>query len=303
MKILLTGGFGLIGSSLCKVLLDEDHDVTILDDFSSSSVSSTTLKCKFVKMNCSDIEGYTNLDSDFDCIIHVAGQASKEISIENPLLDINSNLMSTLNLLEFARKTNCKRFIFTSSMCVYDESSTAHNEDEEISDLQTPYSINKYTSELYIKLYKNIYDIEYTILRIFTCYGINQSTLDSKKGIISIFKNQFLDDNLDYIEVKGSLKRVRDFIFVEDVSNIINICIHNRMFYNETINIGTGINTTILQMLNTMSELLNIKKKYIEKNRANGDMHASLCNNRKLNRLLGYDYRFTSLQNGLSQIL
>ena len=303
MKILVTGGAGFVGCNVInKLLEDTTNEITVIDNLSTGFEKNIPLdKVKFIELDCSD-EKIQCLNIEVDCIIHIAGQASKEESFNNVFNDLDSNAKSTLNLLEFSRKINCKRFIFISSVCVYGGITNAgiYNENSEIN-YDTFYSIHKYVSEKYLLLYKKHYDIDYTIFRLFTCYGPGQD-LNANKGMVGIYLNQFLNDSPNVI-IKGSIERYRDFVFVEDVAYIINDSIKNKLLYNEIFNLGSGVKTTIKHLLSVISLIGDFKKDILLQDETLGDMAGCVSDNSKLLNIYKGFFNFTSLNDGIKMMI
>ena len=296
MKIIITGGAGFIGSTVAKFL--RGHDILIIDNLKTGYIENIPHNCEFMNADCSDQRIIDKISEKYDVIIHIAGQPSKETSFDDVFYDLNANAKSTLVLLELCKKVSCKRFIFISTVCVYGGNSnpgTYSEDDTPVFD--TFYSINKFTSENYIKMYKNI---EYTIFRLFTCYGPGQSLDNNKKGMVAIYMNQFL--NCENVIVKGSLDRYRDFVYVDDVARIISESIKNPLFYNQTLNLGTGIKTTIKQLLDIINKTGQFKKKIIETSPVPGDMLGCVANNVKLMSIIP-DFKFTPLEEGITTFL
>ena len=107
---LVTGAAGFIGSAIAKRLIDDNNNVVTIDNLSTGFKESIPSKVKFYKGDCSDEKIIKKLeDYNFDCIIHVAGQSSGEISFDDPIYDLNTNTKSTLLLLKLALKIKCKR--------------------------------------------------------------------------------------------------------------------------------------------------------------------------------------------------
>jgi len=302
MNILITGAAGFVGSNILQELNDGFNRITVFDNLKTGYIHNLPIDVSFIGIDCSD-EKILELEDVFDCIIHVAGQASKEGSFKDVLYDLNANAKSTLVLLEYARKINCKRFIFISTVCVYGGTSNPgiYDENSEIK-YDTFYSIHKYTSEQYLALYKKHYDIDYTIFRLFTCYGPGQDLTNMSKGMVSIYLSQFLNDDPNVI-IKGSLDRYRDFIYVKDVAFIIKDSIRNKLLFNEIFNLGTGVKTTIQELLNIIIEKGTFKKNIIMQEEIIGDMVGCVSNNSKLRNIYKNIFEFTSLGDGISKML
>ena len=247
-NLLVTGGAGFVGSNLCKKLLNDGFSVTTIDDLTNGKIENIVDGVKFIKGDLSNKPFFNELmDLPFDAIIHCAAQSSNELSFKNPKLDIQSNLISTYNLLEFCRIKKIDRFIFTSSMSVYGQ---ACNIPSVESDLPLPdsfYSIHKLASEHYIRLYSNNNGIHYTTFRLYTTYGYGQNIDNRDQGLLSIYISYII--NNDKLVVKGSPERKRDIISVYDVTDAINLSINNSKTFNKTYNLGTGKSLKIKEII------------------------------------------------------
>lgn len=302
MKILLTGGAGFVGSNVYKFLSGKNHNITVMDNMKTGSTTNLPKNVKLINIDCSD-ENILNINDTFDCIIHIAGQASKEGSFNDVFYDLNSNAKSTLVLLEFAKKIKCTRFIFISTVCIYGGTSNpgTYTEKSEVN-YDTFYSINKHTSEKYLDLYKKYYNIDYTIFRLFTCYGPGQDLSNLKKGMVGIYLSQFLH-NEDSIIVKGSLKRYRDFIYVSDVAKIIEKSLENEKFYNNIFNLGSGKKTTINELLEVIKHEGNFIHNIEVEDGIIGDMIGCVSDNTKLKLALDNNFKFTKLDAGIKEMI
>ena len=302
MKILITGAAGFVGSNILQELNNGMNTITVFDNLKTGYIENLPVNINFIHIDCAD-EKILEREDIFDCIIHVAGQPSKEGSFKDVLYDLNSNAKSTLVLLEYARKIKCKRFIFISTVCVYGGTSNPgiYDENSEIN-YDTFYSIHKYTSEKYISLYKKHYDIDYTIFRLFTCYGPGQDLNNSSKGMVSIYLSQFLNKSENVI-IKGDLDRYRDFIYVKDVAFIVKDSITNILLFNQIFNLGSGKKTTIKELLDIMIEEGNFKKNIIIEKEIIGDMIGCVADNTKLREIYKNCFEFTSLKVGICEMI
>ena len=303
MKYLVTGGAGFIASVISKKLIEANNEVTIIDNLSTGYLSNIPSKAIFIEGDVSNLKTIDKLDDiKFDAILHIAGQSSGEVSFEDPIYDLNSNTTSTLRLLNYAVKTNCKRFIYASTMSVYGEQNGKEqfNEDDNTNP-KSFYAVGKLASENYMKIYKHQYNIDFTSLRYFNVYGAGQNLENLKQGMVSIYLKQFMDDKFDYVEVKGSTDRFRDLSYVNDIADVTIESINNRNFYNEIINVGSGIKTTIKTMLELMKKNLNSDKEIKVTKGTPGDQHGIFANNNKLMKI--YDRDFIKFEKGLDMMI
>lgn len=303
MNYLVTGGAGFIGSVIAKQLIDQGHEVTIIDNLSTGYVSNIPNGSFFIKGDAaSEITIEKLNDAKFDAILHIAGQSSGEISFEDPIYDLSCNTTSTLRLLDYAKKIGCKRLIYASSMSVYGEQSGKEKFCEtDIAKPKSFYAVGKLASEQYMKIYKQQYDIDYTSLRYFNVYGAGQNLESLKQGMISIYLKQFMDDKFEKVEIKGALNRFRDVSYVDDIADVTIECIQNKDFYNDIFNIGSGVKTTVDQMIELMGNLLDTKKEVIILNGTPGDQFGIYADNRKLKNI--YKKEFIKFEHGLKLMI
>lgn len=214
---LVTGAAGFIGSALADKLIKMGNRVVTIDNLSTGKVENIPQKCEFIEGDTSDsriIDKLYHGKYNFDAIFHIAGQSSGEVSFENPAYYLSTNTMSTLFLLDFAKKCNIKKFIYASSMSIYGEhkEELVNEESEKIP--KSFYAVGKYASENYMRIY-SAFGIQCTALRFFNVYGIGQNLDNLKQGMASIYLAMALNDN--HIVVKGSKDRFRDFVYIDDV--------------------------------------------------------------------------------------
>ncbi len=303
MNYLVTGGAGFIGSVIAKKLLEQKHRITIIDNLSTGYMSNIPKDAIFIEGDISKLETVKKLNNmNFDAILHIAGQSSGEISFEDPIYDLDCNTSSTLRLLNYAREIGCKRFIYASTMSVYGEQKDKEQFSEQDKTIpKSFYAVGKLASEKYLKIYKEQYNIDFTILRYFNVYGAGQNLENLKQGMVSIYLKQFMDDNFDKVEVKGSTKRFRDVSYVTDVAEVTVESIHNQDFYNDIFNIGSGVKTTINTMLESMKEYLNSSKDIVITEGTPGDQFGIYANNKKLKTI--YKKDFIQFNDGLRMMI
>jgi len=295
---LVTGGAGFVGGVLAKKLLLDGHDVYIIDNLSTGFKENIPSKATFIFGDCSKKETIDQLDNIyFDAIFHIAGQSSGEISFEDPLYDIDCNTISTLLLLQYAVRTNCPRVVYASTMSVYGD-----NEKQVVSELDIPnpksfYAVGKLASENYLKIFNQVYGINYTILRYFNIYGPGQNMNNMKQGMASIFLKQLLSKDYSSVTIKGSIQRFRDFIFIEDLVKITIDALDCDLMKNQILNVGTGVKTTIAHLLDLLMQYSGIEKSLKIEGNTLGDQFGIYADNSKLRGCI--DYHFTPIERGI----
>lgn len=251
---LVTGAAGFIGSAVSTFLSTQGNEVITIDNLSTGLIENIPDRVKFYKGNCQDINIINQLESyKFDAIIHIAGQSSGEISFEDPVYDLQTNAQSTLMLLRLALKTNCKKFIYASTMSVYGD-----HDDLPVSEMsecvpKSFYAVGKIASEHYMRIYQK-YGITCTALRLFNVYGPGQNLYNLKQGMVSIFIAMALTDKL--VHVKGDKKRFRDFVYIDDVVDAFWKALSRPSEQFKIYNVCTGIKTTIENLITSLQLFL-----------------------------------------------
>lgn len=297
---LVTGAAGFIGSAIAKRLLDAGHQVVTVDNLTTGSEANLPAGVEFVKGDCQDPELYCRMETPFDAIFHIAGQSSGEISFDDPIYDLRTNTESTLQLLELARRTGCRRFIYAGTMSVYGDRGDRAVGEEENCNPRSFYGVGKLASEHYLRLYGLQYGIESTSLRLFNVYGPGQNMENLRQGMVSIFMAQMLENS--HILVKGSPDRFRDFIYIEDVVDAFLACLERSESIGKNINIGTGVRTTVGELLDKMVEIYGQKTDIEFQGNTAGDIHGIYADNTAMQKILGIAPRYM-LNDGLRLML
>jgi len=254
MKILVTGGAGFIGSHVVDKYLEHNHQVIVVDDLSTGRLSNLNPLAKFYKLNISDPEiRRVFIDENPEIINHHAAQIDVRRSVADPKFDAEVNILGSLHLLELAREFVVKKFIHISSGgAIYGEPVYLPCDESHPVQPLSPYGASKYSFELYLYIYKTIYNLEYTILRYANVYGPRQDPL-GEAGVVAIFTGQML--NNQPVTINGNGEQLRDFIYVGDVAeaNLAALHLGNGSAYN----LGVGEGTSITRIFNELSRITN----------------------------------------------
>lgn len=287
MKILVTGSSGLIGSSICNEL-----------KHSSNKIIKYDIKKKR-KFNVESPKINKYLDNvNPDIIIHCAAHPGG-LSNDYPIQNCKTNIIGSINLINWC-SIKKKKFVFLSSSAVYEDSKKKLSENSKLNP-KTIYGINKVACENYIKLLSSKHDFKWLILRLFATYGAGHAK-NYYQGILNVIISQ-LKDRKNLI-MKGSLNRKRDLISSTDAAKII-IKLTLSKKCNYTVNVGTGISTSISDLILLVKK--NIKSKLlpnriIVKKGTFGDPTSAVSNNKKLLKILKF-YKFQKLEDGVKNTL
>ena len=278
-RYLITGGAGFIGSAMARKLLNEGHEVHLIDLEDRIDLDREKLLGAHLHIgDISKMEVFSGLPREkFDVAFHMAAQTSARISEENPELDIDSNVKGTYYFCKWAREAMVRRVVFTSSMAVYGSHGDNINEDATIQPVSV-YGITKVAGESFIRILSQE-SIEVYIYRLFNVYGPGQDYHNMKQGMLSIFLTQAL--TTDTILVTGSLDRYRDFVYIDDVIDALLTCESDKNS-GGIFNVGSGKPTTVKQLCNTIINKLNSSISVVEVGSHRGDVFGNYANPREL---------------------
>lgn len=304
MKILITGGAGFIGSNLCEYFLkNTQHTIYCIDNLFSSSKSKIEhfIKSKrfyFIKV---DITKYKFPSSFYvDEIYHLACPASPPIYQKDPIFTLNTNVLGTINVLEFAKKCNAK-ILLASTSEVYGDPLISPQDEKYKGNVncvgkRSCYDVGKRIAETYFIEYHRKHNINIRIARIFNTYGPNLNPCDGR--VISNFLKQALS-NKD-LTIYGDGKQTRSFCYVDDLINgFIGLMKSN---YHYPVNLGNEIEITILKLAEIMITLTGSKSKITYKELPEDDPRVRKPDLTLARKLFSYCAK-TPLEEGLKKML
>lgn len=268
-KVLITGGAGFIGSNLARRIVDLGGEVTIVDsmipEYGGNLFNLNGYESK-LNINFSDIRDRFSMEyllKNKSIIFHLAGQTSHLDSMINPHTDLEINCVAQLSLLESCRKVNpSAKIIFTSTRQIYGKPNYLPvNEDHKINPVDIN-GIHKYASELYLKLYNNIYDLRTCILRLTNTIGPRMRIKDSRQTFLGIWIKNLIQGNP--LEVWGG-EQIRDFNDVDDVVHALMICAKNQDILSTAYNLGSSESISLLELAEKLIKIFGKGEiKYME---------------------------------------
>jgi UDP-glucose 4-epimerase len=241
-QIVVTGGAGFIGSHLTDALIESGASVTVIDNLSGGFRENINPKANFVEMDIGSEEvGKVFQDLHPETVYHLAAQMDVARSLREPLHDTHTNITGTVNLLQQSVEHKVGRFIFASTAgAIYGDPESLPATEEHAPNPLSHYGLSKYTGERYIKLYNELYDLPYVILRFSNVYGPRQ-TPHGEAGVCAILSGLMLRGESPILFGHG--EPTRDYVFVSDVANACVLAQNG--VAGETLNICTGIETSV----------------------------------------------------------
>jgi len=289
MNVLVTGGAGFIGSHIVDKLINEGLDVVVIDNLSTGKLENLNEKAKFYNLDITSNQLSTIFQQEkIDVVIHQAAQIDVQKSLQDPVYDSKVNINGTVNLLECCRKYNVSKIIYASSAAVYGKPEYLPIDEKHPIQPMSFYGISKFTPESYLKIYKELYGLDYTILRYSNIYGPRQDS-KGEGGVIAIFIDKLLNEQTPIIFGDG--EQTRDFLYVEDVAEA-----NFRAIFKgdgEILNISTNTRISINQLYTELTSILHLDLKPHYKEARLGDILHSSLNNKKAIQTLNWQPKYT----------
>lgn len=292
-RFLVTGGAGFIGSHLCEAILRMGHEVRCLDNLSTGKRENVelfegTAEYEFVQGDIRDYETCLEATTGIDYVLHQAAWGSVPRSIEYPLLYEEINVRGTLNMLEAARVSGAKKFVYASSSSVYGDAPALPKREGHEGTLLSPYAVTKRAAEEYGRLYAHLYGLETYGLRYFNVFGPRQDPEGAYAAAVPRFIRLLMNDQAPVIYGDGT--QSRDFTYVDNVVEAnMKACLAGREAAGETFNIAFGGREYVLDMCHLLAELLEKDIKPVFGPERPGDIRHSNADIGKAREMLGYE--------------
>jgi len=294
VNILVTGGAGFIGSHIVDSLIQDGHNVAVVDNFSTGSATHVHPGASLFPIDIMD-ESLGSVFESFrpEVVIHHAAQIDVHVSMHRPKQDGLINIVGSLNVLEQCMAHGVRKIIYASSAAVYGAPiSLSIREDHPIQPINA-YGISKYTPETYIQLYGQLKGLDYTIFRYANVYGERQSS-KGEAGVVSIFIDRLQDGGSTCIYGDG--EQTRDFVYVRDVARANKLALTRGS--GAVINIGTSRQTTINALYEELRAMASCNRSPVHLDARDGDIRHSCLDYSLATALLGWEPAF-SLEEGL----
>ena len=290
MKALVTGGAGFVGTNLIKRLLKDGHEVVSVDNYSTGKKENHQEGCQYHDFDLSsphtlgiyvDHGSYPSWrDDEYDVIYHLAALPRIQPSLQNPVQTFNANVISTLHILEYARKKNEKERWANKIRIVYADSSSVHG-----NKYVNPYTFTKYNGAELCRMYSEIYELPVSICRFYNVYGPYQETEGEYCTVVGIFERQY--QNGEPLTITWDGEQRRDFTHVDDIVDGLVRSGDEYFKVCEEFELGTGENCSINELASWFGEDYpcdSLPKR-------DGEMRESLCTDTYAHELLGWKSR------------
>ena len=303
MKIMITGGAGFIGSHLCEEFAAKNEVIVVTRN--TTTLDRILHLLNKITLEKADVTNYDEIGKIIekhspDVIIHLAGETSHSKSFENPLYDLDVNTKSTLYILEKLKQLKLKcRFVLGSTFIVIGKPQELPVTEQSICNPTTIYGANRLASEVYCKIYHNVYDLDTITFRITNSFGPREQYIPSKNAINFLIHKAFKKETIPIFD-KGNF--FKDVVYVSDVVSAIRT-IMEKGKSGELYWISSGNKTWFYDLGRWLEELTGAKVQYVESPQytKKTDVGNFVVDNSKI-RSLGWNIQ-TSVKDGIKKTL
>ena len=301
-KALVTGGAGFIGSHLAETLHQNNVEVLVVDNLLTGK-KENLLSLDLENTIYGDVgsEETLKIIKNFnpDVCFHLAAQSSVVISVEDPLLDFEHNLLQPVQLIKTLLETDCKQFIFTSSGgTIFGEPEVIPtSEDDYAGEPASPYGLAKKKLNELIEVMLQNETMSYSILNLSNVYGPRQDP-HGEAGVMSIFTGKLMNNETPTIYGDG--KQTRDYLYVLDVVDALikSAETDDNLF----LNIGTGVETSVNELVSILSQKISWDGEPEYAPKREGELLRSVLNNERAKSQIGWEPKYT-LDTGLDELI
>lgn len=293
---LVTGGAGFIGSNLCEALLADGYCVICLDDLSTGKRENVEMfsgnpRYTFIEGDIRNLDCCLFATQGVDYVLHQAAWGSVPRSIEHPLLYEEINVRGTVNMMEAARRSGVKKFVYASSSSVYGDDETLPKREGHEGNPLSPYAVTKASDERWGRVYAKLYGLETCGLRYFNVFGRRQTPDGPYAAAIPRFIRMLMDGQSPTIYGDGS--QSRDFTYVDNVVQAnLRACAAPAEAAGEAFNIASGGRVRVIDMFRTLADALGANVEPVFGPERPGEIRHSNADIGKARRLLGYEPQY-----------
>lgn len=311
IKVLVTGAAGFIGSNLCEFLLNNNYNVTGLDNFSNGHRYNIEPFIQhpnftFIEGDIRDLDTCHRVVAGCNYVLHQAALGSVPRSIKDPITSNDVNVSGFLNMLVACKDAGVKKMVYAASSSTYGDSESLPKVEDKIGRPLSPYAITKFVNELYADVFYKTYGLNTIGLRYFNVFGRKQDPNGAYAAVIPKFTSSLMKKESPIINGDGTYSR--DFTYIDNViqANVKAMLVDSPESENQVFNVAYGDRTTLIELIEYLKKHLSkfdsdIRDVVIKHgpNRA-GDIPHSLASIEKAKRLLGYEPKF-NIDQGLKE--
>lgn len=301
MKTLVTGGAGFIGAHVTRELINNGHNVVVLDDLSGGFSENVDKRAKFIQGSITDYSLLTQIfkEEKFDYVFHLAAYAAEGLSHFIKRFNYTNNVLGSVNLVNQSVIHKVKCFVFTSSIAVYGKGQLPMREDM-IPQPEDPYGIAKFAVEMELKVSHEMFGLDYIIFRPHNVYGEYQNLGDRYRNVVGIFMNQLMQGKP--LTIFGDGNQTRAFSYIGDVAPHIANSIHIPAALNQVFNIGGDNNYSVNELANEVIKSMKLEQPVRHLEARNEVLHAYSDHSKMKEVFKLNESEFITLSEGLTKM-
>jgi len=299
MKITIFGGGGFIGSAIVDRLLKDDHELVVFERPRVKPFRHFTNNEKVVWLtgDLMSVNDVKNAINDADVVLHLVSTTLPKSSNDDPIYDVQTNLVATLQLLNAMVEKQVRKIIFISSGgTVYGTPITLPIDENHPTEPRVSYGITKLAIEKYLLMFQNLHDIKVNILRVANPFGERQRT-ETAQGAVTVFLNKAIQNQP--LEIWGDGSITRDFLYIRDVAEAFASAI-DYDGAKSVFNISSGIGTSLNELIDSIEHVLGREVIRLYRHSRSFDVPVSILDNSLAQQELGWEPQ-VNLEHGISK--
>jgi UDP-glucose 4-epimerase len=286
VRILVTGGAGFIGSNVADRFVALGHEVAVFDNLSSGFREFVNPKARFYEGDLADAASIGHAIADFrpEIVDHHAAQIDVRKSVSDPVFDARVNVLGSIGMLQACTANGVRKVIYASTGgALYGEGRQLPATEDHPINPEAPYGASKHTVEHYLYIWKLLHGLDFTVLRYPNVYGPRQNP-HGEAGVNAIFIGLMLAGKRPRIFGDGTA--VRDYLFVDDVVAANALALEKGS--GEMLNIGTGVGTSVLDIVRELQNILGITEGAIHEPARAGEIQQIYLDASRAKQVLGW---------------
>ncbi len=299
-NVLVTGGAGFIASHIASALIKRGDKVRVLDNLCTGFKHNLHPDAEFIEADVADEAATAKAMKGIELVFHQAALASVPMSLEKPLATNHACVTGTVNVLNQAVKAGVRRVVYAASSSAYGDRPFAAKREVDLPQVLSPYAAAKLAGELFCQAFFHSFGLETVGLRYFNVFGPRQDPASPYSAVIPLFVTAILSGKPPIVYGDGG--QSRDFTFVENVVHGNLLAGDAPLAAGQIINMADGRHTTLLRLLELLSQMLGIEIQPDFQPARVGDVRESLADISLARQLLKYEPAVT-LEDGLSRTI
>ena len=298
MRALVTGGAGFIGSHVVDALLEQGHEVVVVDDLCTGFRSNVAPEAELLEGSVADHDFMSRAMAGVETVFHLAAHRAVLRSVLDPLATDTANTHGTLTVLKSAADAGARRVVYASSSSVYGGSEQFPTPETAPALPRSPYAVTKLAGEHYGRVFAELHRLETVSLRYFNVFGPRQRPDSAYAAVIPLFIDALRSDQAPTVHGDGG--QSRDFTYVSDVvaANLAASEAPAEVCQGQAYNVANGTSNSLLDLLEVLGRLMGVQPRPQHTDPRPGDVYATRGDGSEARRAFGWSPR-VSFEEGL----